>query len=511
MVPFLRLSITVCLAAVSLSFSQSAGGQPGPELVGRVFERDLRTPVSGAIVSVLAADNSKLIAATLTSEAGNFSFKMPGPGSYRIRAERIGYESVTVAVKSEASGEFNPIRIVLGTRAAVLQTVTIAAKPGCVGAGVRDSLADAVWREAAKALIATVLAGADRAPPAAVRRFTAEETSDAKHTIATHTFVVTGPEARAYAAIPATELSADGYLRITGREQTYFAPDAATLVSDEFLRSHCLAVSKVENSAASEIGLTFEPRGRASGVDIRGVMWVDRSSAELRRVEYGYVGLPWNVPSDNKAGGEIVFERAASGKWFVRRWMIRMPALSVTEMTRWGLAVPSVTRIEGYRQEGAEILDNVPSTDLSGASLESPRVGQSADMTRPLVPTSPRKATARCPGLLDGTVADGMGRGVPKAEVILSWSSISSVGTVLQERQISERVTTASDGSFLVCGLPTDRKISIALDGANSRVPITTGLYLDTLSTPVRVLWPDRRTKPRSADTDSVSKLRNRR
>ena len=87
-------------------------------------------------------------------------------------------------------------------------------------------------------------------------------------------------------------------------------------------------------------------------MDIRGVVWLDRASAELRRVEYSYANLPkttyemcddapMNVPvaerkrrcqsaTDDAAnrlglGGELDFQRLATGEWLVASWAMRKP------------------------------------------------------------------------------------------------------------------------------------------------------------------------------------------
>jgi len=72
------------------------------------------------------------------------------------------------------------------------------------------------------------------------------------------------------------------------------------------------------------VGLAFEPvRGR-NVPEVTGVLWMDRATAELRRVEYRYVNGP---PESNEpeVGGTVEFERLQDGPWIVRRWVIRMP------------------------------------------------------------------------------------------------------------------------------------------------------------------------------------------
>ncbi|HEU4557569.1 MAG TPA: carboxypeptidase regulatory-like domain-containing protein, partial [Longimicrobium sp.] len=81
------------------------------------------------------------------------------------------------------------------------------------------------------------------------------------------------------------------------------------------------------------IGLAFEPvRGRRVP-DIRGTLWLDRRSAELRRVEYGYRGGP-PESDDPRVGGTVEYGRVADGPWIVRRWNIRMPQTTLEQRLR---------------------------------------------------------------------------------------------------------------------------------------------------------------------------------
>src|SRR4029453_5669250 len=79
-----------------------------------------------------------------------------------------------------------------------------------------------------------------------------------------------------FVSVPAAQLSANGYVRQGSTENTYFAPDAAVLLSDEFLRDHCFRLRQGEGRREGLIGLGFEPvRGR-NKPDIAGTLWIDR-------------------------------------------------------------------------------------------------------------------------------------------------------------------------------------------------------------------------------------------
>lgn len=168
-----------------------------------------------------------------------------------------------------------------------------------------------------------------------------------------------------FASIPAERLSAGGYVQTTPEGMFYYSPDAEVLLSDAFLDDHCFRTVDGRGDDAGLIGLAFEPiRGREVP-EVRGVLWLDRHSAELRFLEYNYTGLPlpWSVPTDD-LGGRVEFERLPSGTWIVRRWWIRMPMLQTTggrldNRAAAGAFPPRTTVLAGLREEGGEVAEVV--------------------------------------------------------------------------------------------------------------------------------------------------------
>jgi hypothetical protein len=72
------------------------------------------------------------------------------------------------------------------------------------------------------------------------------------------------------------------------------------------------------------VGLGFEPVKDRQVPEIKGTLWVDRASAELRALEYEYVNVPSTVRAPG-LGGRSEFARLAGGGWIIRDWYIRMP------------------------------------------------------------------------------------------------------------------------------------------------------------------------------------------
>jgi hypothetical protein len=57
-------------------------------------------------------------------------------------------------------------------------------------------------------------------------------------------------------------------------------------------------------------------------VEVRGTLWLDAMSAELRSLDYEYVPF-FGSATVTRGGGHLDFERLPEGAWIVRHWWIR--------------------------------------------------------------------------------------------------------------------------------------------------------------------------------------------
>ena len=72
------------------------------------------------------------------------------------------------------------------------------------------------------------------------------------------------------------------------------------------------------------MGITFEPVPTRTLPDVRGTIWFDARSFELRLVEFRYTLLEPFEGSD-RVGGEVHFGKLSNGAWVVSRWFMRFP------------------------------------------------------------------------------------------------------------------------------------------------------------------------------------------
>ena len=89
------------------------------------------------------------------------------------------------------------------------------------------------------------------------------------------------------------------------------------------------------------------PGSLSERADIRGVLWLDRASAELRRLDFAYTRVPkWAHGRD--AFGQLGFAPLPGGGWIVQRWVLRVPIPEVDSHTWQG-------RFLEYRESGGYV------------------------------------------------------------------------------------------------------------------------------------------------------------
>ncbi len=344
------LLLLVCLLAPLPLAAQAVRGQVVSESGGAAVPRAM----------VMLLDTSgKTRAGALTGADGRFSIAAPAPGTYVLRAERVGHASAVSPVLTLRAGETVEQRLV--APAQVVELAAISVRGGGRRCQVRPGEGQAaatLWTEARKALGAAAWARDARQSTYEVVRFDRELDPGSLRVLSDDRRVSTAVTTHPFASISADSLSRHGFVQTGATGTFYYAPDAHVLLSDTFLDDHCFHVA--EGGAEGLVGLAFEPvRGREVP-DVRGVFWLDRASAELRWLEYDYVRLPGGLP-EGKLGGRVEFERLPSGAWLVNRWAIRMPRVSqetvrVQEVTGSTTAAARVReRVVGIQETGGEV------------------------------------------------------------------------------------------------------------------------------------------------------------
>lgn len=291
---------------------------------GRVMSAAGDAPIPGVVVSLLDSAAAAVTRA-LSDASGRYELTAARPGRYRIRAQRIGFRPITSAPLQLASGASVERQLVLSAIAVSLDTVRVAQRSVCGSMGDSAAATFAMWEQARTALYAAQLTSRARGLNATVESY--QHTIDpGGRTITDETRQLSSGFVTAPWRSPSIgSLRREGY--VVEDEQgwtTYRVPGLDVLASDAFVQDHCFRIVRTRDNR--QIGLAFQPtRDRREIPEIRGTIWLDRTSSELRRVEFGYVNI--TREQEGEAGGDVEFARLSDGGWAISRWNVRMPVL----------------------------------------------------------------------------------------------------------------------------------------------------------------------------------------
>ena len=393
-------------AGMSAALAGLPSGSGAQVVRGVVVEAGSGSALPGVVV-VLLDSTGRRLAGVLVGDDGRYAVRAMAPGRYAVRAERIGYRADAPTPVILGAGQTVDLRLETRAIPVVLGAVRVTGKSPCVASAADGSEISAVWDETRKALFATDLTQQQELFTARVSHF--ERTLDARSGKVTkyQTKETNAVTRSPFVSESAAGLSANGYVRQHGGELTYYAPDAAVLLSDEFLADHCFRLREGEGKRAGLIGLAFEPVTGRDKPDIAGTLWIDQKSAELRDLDFAYHELQ-NLPRTSKSedfGGHIEFHRMPTGAWIVERWVIRMPLLVEGGLlARDPVVVPGAPpsrpdriQLAGIHEEGGEVLETVARGTRRELSTEVASVrGVVYDSTR-MAPVSGARV------FLDGT------------------------------------------------------------------------------------------------------------
>jgi hypothetical protein len=290
---------------------------------GTVLEAGTEAVVEGAIATLLDEEGASRGAA-LTDGAGGFRLRAPGPGTYRVKVERIGYATLTTEPIRLAGGETAVRRILLPVEAVALSSIVVSASDPCATRPDTAEKLRQVWGEAQKALEAARLSR--RRVGREFEWVRRERRLDHPSLIVLDERVIVGTtlDESPFKSRPAEEIAREGWATILPEEIHYYGPDVDALLSDWFVEDHCFQLVR----EGGRIGLSFRPFQRGERIELAGVLWLDEGSAELRALEFRYVGLPYER-AEALAGGEARFARLDDGRWILAEWTLRAPELEL--------------------------------------------------------------------------------------------------------------------------------------------------------------------------------------
>lgn len=346
---FLRVGLLTALSAVLLPDDAAAQA-----VRGEVVEETTGRPLWGAFV-VLVDDAGVRHQGVLSDSAGRFTVRAPAPGRYRLLAELIGYAGAESAPLDLVVGPPAEYRLEVPVQAVDLTGISVSTESRCRARPGSGPETAALWEEARKALEVQSWGEEQKALRMRIMQY-ARELSPNAHTVreASQRSRVGYYSSSPYVSRPAEELERLGYIREVDGGYDYFGPDASVLLSETFLESHCFRVVDGPEAEPELLGLAFEPvRGR-DRPDVKGTLWVDRGTAELRRLDFTYTELPFRGVSTEHAGGRVEYERLANGVWIIKRWRLRMPLVAEKAQPAWRSGMTEL-EVVALDEAGAEV------------------------------------------------------------------------------------------------------------------------------------------------------------
>lgn len=373
-------------------------------IAGVVLERGAGTPVPAAMLLLFDSAGTR-VDRTLTNAAGRFALHAHAPGIHRITVERIGYvDWSTDPFRLEAAGRALTIEVPF--EAITLEGLDVSGGRRCEAREDQGEATARVWEEARKALAAEAYTREEGLYRYTLHRYKRKLDRNARNVLDEQ--IKAAKHMRgAFVSYPVDRLLSRGFVQPTDSTSSYYLPDAATLLSEAFLDTHCFGLRE---GAGGMIGLTFRPMADRRVSEIEGVLWLNTDTSELERLEFLYRNL-LRDREVGRPGGEVSFTRLPNGAWVVREWAVRGPDLQ--------LPVGGRLRRIGYTEE--------------------------AGVTWAITDPRGRAVLYADSASISGVVTDSTGIG-PLRETV-----------IVQVRGTDRQAITEADGSFLLVGLEEGR------------------------------------------------------
>ena len=451
-------------------FFAPVGAPLGAQGVRGVVVTGDSVPVRGAVVSLLDSLGTDVVS-SLTDEFGRFDLRAPRRGTWRLRAEAVGFARVTSFNFELATAEVLVRRVQLTDATAALRGIEVRERQQCDIRPAEGTQVALLWDEARKSLAAAALS-AERAPPVAFDLDEIEYDSTFMRVRAASRITSTGRAERGFRSDLPRALRELGYARRIDTTSIYFAPDARALLSDDFAATHCFRIVPDDPTSVRRVGIGFSPVGLAPGkLDVVGTIWIDRETFALDRVEFRYEPLLSADFADTTFGGRVRFARLPTGHLVVSHWVLRMPIFAESDDGR--LARAGQTSQLLVRAERRESVIGIKVARGAARAFDAP------PEPLPTVNAMPRRAAGApsCSGVapvagnsgaLVGDVHDGRDRGQSGARVRASWHQpVMSGGRMVFREQWVESGADAA-GRYALCALPRAVTLSVSARTASA-------------------------------------------
>lgn len=375
---------------------------------GTVYDQARPSPAVGAIVTLervrspLASPEQ--IRSVLTDESGSYAIRATENGTYRVLVRRIGSKPYRSDAFQVGASETRRLDVYLERFQATtseyteLGRITVLRVTPCETNPSDAARIARLWDDARTALLATEISIRDSLVPRRLVRFVRDlnpETLQIQNELL-YDFSAPVGARPGFTSPPGDSLSQVGYWRRVNKSNfRFYGPDANALLSQAFVEDHCFSIA-ADDARPGQIGLSFEPveYRRGSPPEIRGTVWLDSLTSELRSLDFNWLKFPIRGPTEN-LGGDVRFMRLPTGSWLVHRWRLRMPQEVMVSDGKGRLQVARTRRF-GIVEEGGFV-------------------------------DSPHLREGERPATIAGTVRDGDGKVLAGARVGVSGTSLNAI------------------------------------------------------------------------------------
>lgn len=484
----MRWTASALLLVLHVLTAWTLGAQ---QLRGTVLQPDGATPASGVVALLVSSRTDSVVARSVTALSGQFMLMAPNAGPFTLRLLRVGHRPQVRGPFDLRDGETRVDRVVLADQPVVLAQFNVRARDQCRTRPDSGLLVAQLLQEARTALFASVSANSDGDSWAEYRVFTRLEDTKRRLLAPEQNVEVTRFTARPFASLSPDSIARVGYVASDGDSVLYRGPDAEVLLSDAFAAQHCFQVVIGAGARAASIGVAFRPVARRRGVvDIRGTIWMHRETSMLESVEFTYDPLPDEAQRAD-VGGDVQFMRSEAGLWFVKRWTVVMPRISVRRIAARLAPRPAPSRtirvVEGLQVDGGEVAALFVG-DV--AHYVNEKASGSTNAITPATPVAAMQQHLVCgaigagidSGAVQGRIVAAPALAVANVRVVAEWrDSFTPVGaSMITFRNHSREGVSVADGTFVLCDVPINVPLQIVAvrDGRRTR-PIDVRLSLD--------------------------------
>ena len=403
-----RMTRRLSLGGFVLALAVLAGTAPlrAQAVRGQLVDGGNGFPIGGAFV-VLLDQGGVEVARVLTGPDGTFLLRAPGTGTYRLQSKRIGFRVSNSPPLTLEEGQTVGFRLRVEAVPARLPPVVVEGRPQCGSRGEEGTAVAGLWEEAREALAGVRWTAGQGALHYTVERVERDFAVAGGRVLNERRSTRSGYGETPFKSVPGEELVMRGYV-VPGPADTmdYYAPDAEVLLGDAFVNTHCFSARDGGDEHPGLVGLVFEPVPTRTLPDVEGVLWIERSTLELRFLDFTYAELPWELPK-GVLGGRVEFMRLPTGAWIVKNWWIRMARMGRVVYRESGRQAEA--KVLGYREAGGEVVTITAAPgDVLFSALDAILEGTVVDSSRGGLPLA--GATVFLVGTQREVTADARGQ-----------------------------------------------------------------------------------------------------